>query len=156
MQFGGRQLAESATVRLLGYTLACNLLPTSHIQKVISKFKSQLFLLRRMKPFLTKEGLLVLYKAFVRSHVEYCGPLWTGGPQRLLNKLEALQSKAAQNFFKGCKLQSLTHRRAVSGFCLLFRVVRNLAPSPLLSLARGPPSVRRVGSLRTSRGFTGL
>ena len=37
LQFGGRQLAESATVRLLGYTLACNLLPTSHIQKVISQ-----------------------------------------------------------------------------------------------------------------------
>ena len=64
------------------------------------------------------------YKAFIRSLMEYCSPLWAGFPASYLSQLDAVETKA----FKIIGITStevdsmglsIFHRRQVSGLCFL-------------------------------------
>ena len=48
-------------------------------------------LLRKARPVLSDAALASIYKAFIRSQVEYCCPLWMGAPVTFLNKSVLLE-----------------------------------------------------------------
>ena len=86
------------------------------------------------------DRIVTLYKTKVRSLMEYCGPVWQGATETALKKLDVIQSKACR--FLGSKrdvclkfnLDSLEHRRTVSGLCQIYRMVSGVAPSRVCEL----------------------
>ena len=90
-----------------------------------------------------------MYKAFVRSLMEYCSPFWAGTPSSHLSQLDAMETKA----FKIIGIShdeaeslglSLSHRRQVGGLSVFYRLLSSLAP-PALSLRFVPTTFPQGG-----------
>eukprot|EP00732_Lithocolla_globosa_P001712 Lithocolla_globosa_v1_NODE_918_length_3082_cov_45.234886.p2 type:complete len:153 gc:universal NODE_918_length_3082_cov_45.234886:586-128(-) len=83
--------------------------------------------------------MAVLYKAFIRSKMEYCSPLWIGASG--LNQLDRLQRRCCrilgfphQSDIPEMNVQGLEHRRLVSGLCLFYRMWFDTAPPDVCTL----------------------
>ena len=65
-------------IRILGVTLDSNLNFKNHITEQLKKAYAKASVLRRIRRFLPTDKLIILYKAFILPHLEYCGPLLLG------------------------------------------------------------------------------
>ena len=86
-----------------------------------------------------------VYKCFIRSQVEYCCPIWMGGGDSFLTRLDRVQVRAIRliGHTEGVKLQSLGHRRGVAALCVMHRLLNGRAPAPLYSLVPTAAAARR-------------
>jgi hypothetical protein len=111
-----------------------------HVEKVAKRAGQQLAILRKAKKVLDVEGLATIFKTRVRSIMEYCGPIWQGAPKAALSKLDIIQRRACkimginQDVVADLNLQSLAHRRNISGLCQIHRMVSNVAPHGVCEL----------------------
>ena len=69
---------ETRDFKLLGVTICHDLSWESNISKLVSKANRRLGILRHAKSFFDTPELLTTNKAFIRSLMEYCSPLWDG------------------------------------------------------------------------------
>ena len=111
-----------------------------HVEKVAKRAGQQLAILRKARKLLSVQGLATIFKTRVRSVMEYCGPIWQGAPKVALSKLDTIQRKACrvmginQDVAASLNMQSLTHRRQISGLCQIHRMITNVAPSKVCEL----------------------
>lgn len=78
----------------LGLVIDKKLKWTEHIQHVISKISPMLFLLRRLRKFITTDALYTIYSSYVMSHIVYLNPIWSGASQQMLGQLDVINKKA--------------------------------------------------------------
>ena len=150
IRFCDKDIKEQSSVKIVGLTISYNLSWAPHLAAVARHARRAIAILRRAKPYLSKPALQTIYKAFVRSRMEYCSPIWMGAPLYALNKLDAIQHYARKIIGKPATtdLQALSHRRAVSALCVLHRILHRTAPAAILDLcparspARGGPATR--------------
>ena len=117
------------------------------------KTSCRMGILCRAKSFLGTPELLITNKAFVRSLMEYCSPLWAGAPASHLPRLHAVETKAFR--FIGISRDdaeslglSLSHHRQVDGLSVFYCLLSSLAP-PLCSVCvLYPLYFRRVLKVR--------
>ena len=95
----------------------------AHIEDLCKKICSVIDVLRRIKPFVSKDPLLKLYKSLIQPYFEYCSPLWDTCDKTLKDILQMLQNRAARiicganydtrskDIFKNLQLDSLDVRR---------------------------------------------
>ena len=106
-------------------------------------FQSWLGILCHTNSFLGTPELLSTYKAFIRSLMEYCSPLWAGSPVSYLAQLSAVKTKAfkmigtSRDEAESMGL-SLRHHRQVSGLSVLYYLLSGIAPSGLSVLYHTP------------------
>ena len=86
------------------------------------------------KVLLGPPELLTTYKAFVRSLMEYCSPLWAGAPASHLSRLHAVETEAFWIIGISCDEAeslglSLSHRRQIGGLSVFHCLLSSLAPS---------------------------
>ena len=106
-------------------------------------------MLSRAKRYFAPKHRLLLYKAQVRPHMEYCSHLWAGAPHYQLLPFDRIQKRAVRlvdNPRLTNSLESLEHRRDVSSLCVFYRLYYGECSEELFSLI--PPS---GFSARTSR-----
>ena len=138
--FCSETLEPAESIKLLGVHIFKNLDWDIHVDKVAKTAGRSLGVLRKASKLLDAAGLATLYKTKVRSVMEYCGPLWQGAPKTVLMKLDTIQRKACR--FLGAErdactkfnIDSLQHRRTVSGLCQIHRMVSGIAPSIVCEL----------------------
>ena len=144
--FLGDTLKEEHCIKLLGVHITNTLDWSYHVDKVAKRAGQQLGILRKAKKLLPSTALATLYKTRVRSAMEYCGPIWQNAPKCVLQKMDAIQRKACrligtdQGVYPAMNIQSLEHRRNVSGLCQLHRMVSGTAPVDVIDLL--PPFVQ--------------
>ena len=97
-------------------------------------------MLRRVKPYIPKEYLNLLYKSLVQPHLDYCSQIWSGRFQMHIAKLEKLQKRAARiilnkdyhtpsvELFQEHKWMPLNKRFIYNRAVLMFKCLNNLAP----------------------------
>ena len=132
------QLQESLSI--LGVTIDSKLSFGQHVRALAQKASQKLSVLRRIKGFLDKEGLAVLYKTQVRSLLEYAPLSWGGAPPSYLKKLDAIQRRA-EKIISGeedSRLDTLQHRRDVAGLVVFFKA--NVQKVSHLRDLRGQPA----------------
>ena len=79
-----------------------------------------------------------------------------GGSMGALNRLDRIQVRAVRiiGHTEGIKLDSLAHRRGVAALCVMHRLVKKRAPSPLHSLIPMEAKTRRSAAhLRIQPAF---
>nr|CAH7714229.1 unnamed protein product [Callosobruchus chinensis] len=92
----------------------------------------------------------MLYKAHIRSSLEYCSHIWGSAPPTTFSILDADQRKAIRLIGDpalACHLQPLSHRRAVGDLLLFYRYSNGFCFSELTSII--PPL---SGPTRCTRG----
>ena len=134
VSFCGSVLSEAAQVKIVGITITPTLSWSPHVSLVAKNANRAIALLRRARPFLLPSALSTVYKSHVRSRMEYCCPVWMGASVTALKLLDNVQSKATRLIGPSAsvshQLQSLAHRRGVSGFCLMHRLLHKTARHP--------------------------
>ena len=80
----------------LGVIIDCKLKFQAHIKLKIHKAYSMLGILRRNFKEMDVESFISLYKAFVRSHLEYAESVWNLHYMYLIDDLEKVQKRATK------------------------------------------------------------
>ena len=67
---------------------------TLQYEKASGKAMQSLGLMKRTFTNLTKESFQILYKTYIRPHLEYCVSIWNSCLERNIDKLEWIQQRA--------------------------------------------------------------
>ena len=68
----------------------------NHIEYISLKIKRGIGVLKRAKPFIPKHLLTTLYITIIEPYFKCCNTVWGQCENLLLDKLQALQNKAAR------------------------------------------------------------
>ena len=82
--------------KILGVSIDNNLSWSSHIDQICKKISSNLWLLSRIKEYLSVEHRTQFYKTYIQPHIDYCNLVWGGTSQLNLNRLFRLQKRACK------------------------------------------------------------
>ena len=127
LTFNGETLTPREEVEVLGVTYDRKLTFSTHLQQLAREASGKLASLRRISYLLDAKGLELLYKAQVRSSLEYASLAWGGAASKHLALLDKVQDRAARlirdrelGFHP--TLHTLQHRRNVGGLTVMFKV----------------------------------
>ena len=127
LSFNGGTLNVDDHLNILGVEFDSRLSFSRHVNNLARKASTKISVLRRMKPLLDKKGLSMLYKAQVRSHLEYGFLAWISCPRSHLARLDKVQRRAERLIAsvgdqeQAPLLDSLEHRRMVGALTVLHK-----------------------------------
>jgi hypothetical protein len=115
-------LSETKSERDLGVQITCNLKWNDQVTLVTNKAYQILGMLRKTFKFWDLEMTKILYKSYVRPHLEYAVSIWSPYANKDIKRLEMVQRKATKMAFElknkkykerltALSLQSLEERR---------------------------------------------
>ena len=136
-------------MKCLGVHLDEKLSWDKHIEYICAKIGAGIGVMRRAKPYFTKETLLNIYNAIVLPYFDYCSPLWDKYGSMLKEKLQKLQNRAARvisgasyeipssEVLQALSWKSLEERHRKTKSVLMYKVLNNhTAPSLRASFIR--------------------
>ena len=108
-----------------------------HIQKVVNKANAMVGLIRRTYKYLDHQSFVLLYKALVRSHMDYATAVWSPYKVRYVQQLEGVQRRATKMLpgmkdltyserLKILKLPTLAYRRARIDMIETFKIAKGI------------------------------
>ncbi|CAH1244388.1 Hypp7294 [Branchiostoma lanceolatum] len=92
--YGNTMLAENDELEILGVTTDSKLTWTKHISNIAAKAGQRLGALRRVAHKFNTNGRSTVYKAQVRSIMEYAFLCWMSAPTTSLKLMDSIQRKA--------------------------------------------------------------
>lgn len=133
LTFNGETLTPRDEVEVLGVTYDRKFTFRTHVERLAREASGKLASLRRISYLLDAKGLELLYKAQVRSSLEYACLAWGGAANKHLALLDKVQDRAARlirNSELGLQpaLHTLQHRRDVAGLTVMFKVQQQRVP----------------------------
>ncbi len=81
------------SIPCLGVKLDEKLSWDEHIEMVCKKVGASIGILKRIKPYVPANALILIYNALIQPYFDYCSPLWR---QTLRDKLQKFQNRAAR------------------------------------------------------------
>jgi hypothetical protein len=82
--------------KYLGIKLDEQLCWNDHIDYLIKKVKTKVYLLRRLRPFICTKAATQAYHALIQSSLTYCDVVWASCSTKAANKLQRLQNQSAK------------------------------------------------------------
>jgi len=104
--------------RDLGVIITDNLKPTSQCVKAAAKARSVLGVVQRHFKRLDPQDFLIIYKSYIRPHLEYCIQAWSPYLQNDIYCLESVQ-RAATRLVRGFKKVPYEDRLRILGLITL-------------------------------------
>ena len=153
--FGTIKLAEKEEIEILGVTVDSTLTWTwwtKHISNVSSRAGQKLGALRRVANKLDVSGRATVYKAQVRSVMEYASLSWMSASTTTLGLLDSIQKKALriigvseEEARTELNITSLHQRRQVAAATVLYKMhTSSWCPPDLKTLLPKPFLVRKA------------
>ncbi len=104
-----------------------------------------MWLLARIKDFLSIEHRVQFYKTYIQPHIDYCNIIWGNAKQTNLNRLFRLQKRACKiildynvddinQCFKQLKIMTVYERVYFRKSKFMFKVANSLTPSYISEL----------------------
>ena len=90
------QLKNSRNEKILGVHVDHNFVWNSHFQHVSGKISTYLWFLSQISSYLTVQHRRLYYKAYIKSHLEYCCVVWGSSSSINVNKIEKLKRRACK------------------------------------------------------------
>ena len=158
----GHILERSLCTKYLGVDIQHNLSWNQHISRTTNKAHSMLGFLRRNLKSAKLNTKANAYKALVRPHVEYCCTIWSPFQQNLINKVEAVQRKAARfvcnnyhntssvtSMLNELQWDSLSLRRSRAQLTMLYKILyKHVDIDPTLYLSPASSRTRSQHSYK--------
>jgi hypothetical protein len=121
LRFKGEEIEMVDEMKSVGFVFDKKMTLQPMISKTSKKGRSKIAALYRLKPYLDSHNLETMYKAFVRSSLEYGNLEYMMAATTHLQKLDRIQRAAEKlgNF----KVESLESRRDASLIGLLFKLL---------------------------------
>ena len=80
----------------LGVWITPSMTFSVHCHKSASKANQALGMIKRNFKYIPKSSLMILYKTFVRPHLEYCAPIWNPRYYKDIDTMEKVQRRATK------------------------------------------------------------
>ena len=133
------QLINVEREKVLGVEIDNNLLWGEHVRKVTRKMSTNIWLLSKIKGFLSKEHRLIYYKSYIQPHLDYANIVWGSTSKTNLMQIERLQRRACriildynvENIYQSMndlKIMSMTERVFLRKAKFMYKVSNNLTP----------------------------
>ena len=135
----GHQLELVTSSKYLGVTISQDLTWREHINNITSKANGTLALLQRNISHCPKTLKAQSYKTLVRPQLEYCSPIWDPHHKKNIQKIEAVQNRAARyvnndysrhssvtTMKESMGWESLEARRKICKVVFLYKIVNTL------------------------------
>ena len=90
------QLLTVSKEKVLGVHIDNNLLWGQQVRKVTKKMSSNIWLLSKVKNYLTKEHRVMYYKSYIQPHLDYANIVWGSTSKTNLLQIERLQKRACR------------------------------------------------------------
>ena len=92
----GKKITRVAESKSLGVYIDETLSWKKHMKELPKKIASGIGALKRLMPFISKDTAVIIYKALIEPHFDYCSSVWYGISDTLSQKLQKLQNRAAR------------------------------------------------------------
>ena len=156
IRFGAKILSNVDMVDILGVQYDKTLSFSSHIAELARRAAGKIAALRRITWAVDVRALETLYKSQIRSVMEFAPLAWGGAApthKQLLDKMQRRVERIIYGAIENSNLQSLQHRRDVSGMAVMYKV--HIANTdhlhPLRLEPRPAPRVTRAVAADTAR-----
>ena len=125
--------------KILGVHVDDNLMWNNHFQHVSKKISTYLWLLRKIRFYLSVEHRLMFYNAYIKPHFVYCSTVWSNTSTGNINKITKLQRRACklilsqdytdiQEALKRLNILSFDQAIFLNKVKLMYKVYNNIAP----------------------------
>ena len=133
--------------KLLGVTIRNTLCWDAHIDHLIKKCNSYLFLLSRIKVFLSRRDRILFNNSYILAHLDLCCIIWGNCSSTLTDKLVKFQKRASRvildcdfytpssELFKELNWQTFPKRVTYQKAMLMYRIINNIFPDYLKLLS---------------------
>ena len=139
--FNNSNVSQDNSQTHLGVIWDCKLTFEEHLENVFSKKPKTIGLLRKLSNLLLRQALVIIYKAFVRPHLDYGDVLYDQAFNNSFHaKMESIQYNAClaitgairgtsrEKIYQELGLESLQLRRWYRKLCLFYKVFKNEHP----------------------------
>ena len=92
----GKKITRVAESKSPGVYIDETLSWKKHMKELSKKNASGIGALKRLMPFISKNTAVIIYKALIEPHFDYCSSVWYGISDTLSQKLQKLQNRAAR------------------------------------------------------------
>ena len=157
LHFGDCKLLVKSELEILGVTFDSKLVWSKHISSVCRKAGQRLGALRKVANKLDVKGKATVYKAQVRSVMEYACLSWMNASDSVLAQLDSIQRKALRiigvdeaEAARNLAINSLHHRRQVAATTVLYKMHTAHSPADLRALLPSLYERRRCTRSSTS------
>ena len=152
LYFRNTRLTEVDELQILGVTVDKKLTWNKHVSNISSRAGQRLGALRRIASKLDVLGRASVYKAQIRSVLEYASLCWMNASPTTLQLLDRIQKKALHiigldevEARTNLNIPSLHHRRQVAAAAVvLYKMRTGLCPEDLKKLVPPPYRIRRA------------
>ena len=79
------------------------------MEYLLKKIRSNIYGIKKIKPFLDQKTLLLLYHTLIKSHILYCITSWCFGNETMINKLQCPVNKLMRSIFNVGKRQTVSY-----------------------------------------------
>jgi len=126
--------------KFLGIYIDENLNWKRHVSEIYARVSKSVGMLNRVKKFLSKACLKMLYDSFILSQIVYCNIIWGWASNTTLEKLKILQKRAVRiinhsqyrestkQIFKSLNILKLVNLHRLQVLLFIFRSKNNLLP----------------------------
>ena len=128
--------------KILGITVDHNLSWEKHINHLNKQLSKNLFLLSKLKPFLSSQCLRIFFNAHILSRINYCDSIWNQAANEHINKIDSLYKRGIKMISEekymptSEKIRKLNYLPLKGHFfynyaCLIFKIQNNMTPEYL-------------------------
>ena len=141
------ELKRTNEAKCLGVQIDEHLQWGPHIDFIKKKISRGLWVLKKLKPILSQDNLITIYKTIVEPYFDYCCLVWDSMCETLADKLQNLQNRAARiitgapyrsvstnEMFDKLKWSSLSRKRSEKQAIMMFKIKNGTAPQYLLEM----------------------
>ena len=140
LKFSNESLNMISNDKILGVFVHNNLTWSDHIKHLMKKITSSIWLLSKIKTFLSQAHRVQFYKSYIQPHIDFCNIVWGSSSESNKLKIFKLQKRAckiildyniddSREVMKSLKIMSIYDRLQLRKAKLMFKVYNNLAPT---------------------------
>ena len=126
--------------KILGVFVDNNLTWTYHIKHLTKKLTSSIWLLSKIKKFLSQDHRIQFYKSYIQPHLDFCNIVWGSSSECNKLKILRLQKRAckvildyqvedSKEAMSSLKIMSIYDRLYLRKAKFMFKVYNNFTPS---------------------------
>ena len=142
LQYNDIDITITTCDKILGIHVDNNLTWNNHFNFLSKKLSSHLWLLSKVRIYLSIEHRVLFYNAYIKPHIDYCSLIWSNTSSSNISKITRLQRRACKlilgheynglsEAFEKLKILSIDQSIFLSKAKMMYKIHNNLAPSYL-------------------------
>ena len=139
LKFNNETLNTISNDKILGVFVDKNLNWTDHIKHLTKKINASIWLLSKIKKYLSQEHRIQFYKSYIQPHIDFCSIVWGSSSESNKCKIFKLQKRACKvildyrvdnstEAMQSLKIMSIYDRLYLRKAKFMFKIFNNTAP----------------------------